>query len=312
MTFVKSDKTRKTKKKTISLSSRRRKCSDFTAPKPTCYKKSHLQDFVRDWNISNPSNKILINQHDTKQQIWETLRDYYGTDREERWIERTKHINKKNAKYSFAPVVPTEWRTNKNTWLSDEDIHNVMRLCEQNHEGFHFLEPAPIDFDAKTRYGTCAYSDLCNYTYKNLASTYNTFGAIFNTDKNHEPGQHWIALFVNLIKGEISYFDSVGKGPPPEINKLILRFQKQGNEYFKGTKKIRVNVNKTQHQQGNTECGIYCISFIYHMLITDNFNKFNVQRIDDKSISQLRAFFFDDIHGIYKSHTGRSLLLTND
>lgn len=293
------DKTRKVKHKPTSSTRKRRKCSNFTAPKPTCYKKSQLEDFARDWNLNNPANKITNIQHQSKQKLWDELRNRHGTDREETWVERTSHIDKKRAKTAFAPIVPNEWRKNKNAWLSDEDIHNVMSLCEKNYEGFHFLEPAPIDFDTKTRYGTCAYSGLCNYTYKDLATRYKTFGAIFNTDKHNEPGQHWIALFVNLEKGEISYFDSVGKGPPEEIQKLILRFEKQGNEYF-GMKKVKVNINKTQHQYGNTECGIYCLAFIYHMLETDNFTKFNIRRIDDKTISRLRAFFYDDIHGIYE------------
>ena len=75
----------------------------------------------------------------------------------------------------FRPKVPNEWNKNPNSWLSDADISRAMRRYEKKFPKFHFLEPAPIDFDTKDNYGRCAYSNLCNYSYSDLAKKYNSF-----------------------------------------------------------------------------------------------------------------------------------------
>lgn len=280
---------------------RRRKCSNFTAPQPTCYTRKQLIEFALDWNESNPQHSIMNLKQLKKGELWRELRKRHKTDQEDQWINKTRKVNKRRANESFAPIVPWS-KENKNAWLSDDDIHNVMRRCEHNFEGFHFLEPAPIDFDTKTAFGTCAYSGLCNYSYDELASKYKTFGAIFNTDTHDGPGQHWISLFVNLEKGMICYFDSVGDKPPAEIGTLIERFRNQGNAYFRKIKKqvkVHVHINKTRHQLGNTECGVYCIYFIYAMLLNGDFKAFERQRIPDLSMTKCRGFFFDDLNNIY-------------
>ena len=62
---------------------------------------------------------------------------------------------------------------------------------------------------------------------------------------------------------------------------------------------VSVRINKTRHQHGNTECGIYCLAFIHHMLTNGDFSIFDNERIPDNEIITLRSYFFDDIKGIY-------------
>tara|TARA_X000000368_G_scaffold184431_1_gene145631 strand:+ start:979 stop:1827 length:849 start_codon:yes stop_codon:yes gene_type:complete len=277
---------------------RRRKCSDFTNPKPTCYTKDDLLAFSSDWNSEHPENKIKNAKSLTKQNLWIELRKRHKTIHEDLWPKKTRKT-KKTSK-SFAPKVPSQWNKNPNSWLSDADILRAMRRYEKKFPKFHFLEPAPIDFDTKDHHGRCAYSNLCNYSYSDLAKKYNSFAAIFNTDPHDKSGQHWIAFFVNLKKGEISYFDSVADPPPKEVKNLINRFAKEGQAYLKN-KTIKVNYNKTRHQLGNTECGVYCLAFVHHMLINGNFDSFTQERIPDEKIVKLRAYFFDDVTGVYDS-----------
>ena len=97
-------------------------------------------------------------------------------------------------------------------------------------------------------------------------------------------------------KGEIYYFDSVGDDPPPEVQNLIERFRTEGAKHL--NKKIKVHINRTVHQLGNTECGIYCLAFIHHMLTNGDFNILQ-KRVPDDEIAKLRAFFFDDVQGVY-------------
>tara|TARA_Y100000389_G_scaffold204259_1_gene255916 strand:- start:9073 stop:10095 length:1023 start_codon:yes stop_codon:yes gene_type:complete len=282
--------------------SKRRKCSNFDTPKPTCYNMKQLEDLAKNWNTKNPNNKITIPPKDAevevwKNNLWNELKKRHGHGNEDKWIKIYDD--------AFAPEVPLDWEKDKNTWLSEDDIYDVMRNHVKHFNDFHFLDPAPIDFDEKTKSGACKFSGLCKYKYKDLADKYNNFGAIFNTDVHSGDGEHWIALFIKLKEGEISYFDSVGAKPPKEIKILIDRFEKEGNDYFKDNKinkTVKINVNKTKHQLGNTECGVYCLAFLHHMLTDGNFNIFSEQRISDENMTQWRAFFFDDRKGIYDNN----------
>lgn len=280
---------------------RRRKCSDFKNPKPTCYTKEQLIEFTSLWNKDHPSQKIKNAKSLNKLQLWNELRKRHNTSHEDHWISKTRKSNKLDRatlEESFAPKVPHDWFANPNSWLSDEDISKAMCIYEKKFKKFHFLEPAPIDFDTKDSLGGCKYSNLCNYTYEGLAKKYTSFGAIFNTDPHDKGGQHWISMFVNLKKGQIFYFDSVGDPPPREIKALIERLQTEGEKYL--NKKITVKHNETRHQLGNTECGVYCIAFIHHMLLDGNFDVFEQDRIPDEEIEKMRAYFFDDIEGVYE------------
>lgn len=272
---------------------RRRKCSDFTNPKPTCYTKGQLIEFANDWNKQNKDNKIKNIRSLNKTKLWLELRKRHKTVHEDQWSKKTRKSNSR-----FAPKVPNEWNKNPNSWLSDDDISQAMVRYKKKFPKFHFLEPAPIDFDVKDYSGRCAYSNLCNYTYPGLAKKYNSFGAIFNTDPHDKSGQHWIALYVDLKNGEISYFDSVSDPPPKEVKKLIERFKREGEIHLKD-KTISVNYNKTRHQLGNTECGVYCLAFIHHMIINGDFDAFAQERVPDNKIVKLRSYFFDDVTGLY-------------
>lgn len=276
----------------------RRKCSDFKSPLPTCYTRDELITLVEEWNDNNPKRKIVKTKSSTKTELWNKLRERHGNVNEDTWS------NSSALKAAFAPITRLSWKQNKNTWLDEDDIARVMKCFQKNFVKFHYIHPPPIDFDERDPINKqrCAYSILCNYNYKDLASKYNTFGVIFNTDVNDGPGKHWVALFVDLVKGEISYFDSVGDEPPKEVNKLIKRLKKQGNEYFKMNglnRKIKININRTQHQHERTECGVYCLTFIYYMLKIGEFDHFNSRPIYDFDIETLRGYFFDDGNRVY-------------
>tara|TARA_B100000902_G_scaffold391392_1_gene441971 strand:- start:4557 stop:5405 length:849 start_codon:yes stop_codon:yes gene_type:complete len=277
---------------------RRRKCSDFTNPKPTCYNRTQLVNLAKEWNKNNPKQKIKKLNSLSKIAIWKELRIRHKTDHEDKWVKNSNKTRRNLKTDSFAPKVPDSWEYQPNAWLSDEDISKAMSIYEKKFKKFHFLEPAPIDFDTKNPSGKCAYSNLCNYTYKDLAKKYDSFGAIFNTDPHDKGGQHWIALFVKLKKGEIYYFDSVGDPPPKEVKSLINRFSLEGAEYLQ-VPRISIRINKTRHQHGNTECGVYCLAFIHHMLTNGDFSIFDKKRIPDNEIATLRSYFFDDINGVY-------------
>ena len=48
-------------------------------------------------------------------------------------------------------------------------------------------------------------------------------GVIFNLDEHYKSGSHWVALYADLNKDQVYFFDSYGKKPEKRIRKLKAR-----------------------------------------------------------------------------------------
>jgi hypothetical protein len=55
-------------------------------------------------------------------------------------------------------------------------------------------------------------------------------GAVFNLDRHDESGSHWTAMFIDILLGELYYYDSVAQSVPDEIFDLAERVVSQGND----------------------------------------------------------------------------------
>ena len=83
----------------------------------------------------------------------------------------------------------------------------------------------------------------------------------------------------------ITFFDSTGSKITQEIQKFVDRIKDQGHKL---NPKINFNYEDsggTEHQYGNTECGIYSLFFIIHMLqdkTNESFYKNHI--ISDKDV----------------------------
>lgn len=74
---------------------------------------------------------------------------------------------------------------------------------------------------------------------------------VVNTDVSTEPGEHWIALFIDKNK-HAEYFDSYGL---PPINSHIINFLNQNS--------TSITYNTVTLQALNSSaCGAYCILFL--------------------------------------------------
>ena len=219
-------------------------------------------------------------------------------NKESCWIKQRAEFGKieSDVADSFAPESPEEWKKNPNEWLSSIEIMDVMKQYEKAYKCFDFIGPSPIDFDTKKLYGECVWDELCNFSVENQLKNGKTkIGIIFNTDPHDKPGQHWISMFVNIKNNSIFFFDSVGDKAPPEIMKLVERIKEQGLKL--NTKKVfKFDSNEgVEHQYGNTECGVYSLYFIVHMLedkTTDHYLKTHV--LKDEYINKFRHIYFND------------------
>ena len=74
---------------------------------------------------------------------------------------------------------------------------------------------------------------------------------IVNSDKSHEKGMHWFAIYAPL-NGYVEYFDPFGLRP---IHEEIYDFiKKNSNNYIYNNQQI-------QHLSSN-KCGLFCLFFI--------------------------------------------------
>ena len=274
------------------------------SPKPkgemnefSCYTNKSLYKLRDLWNARHPDVKIktsspkeihlLISEKLSgvcnKESCWLKQKDKFG-------------ILESDLADSFAPESPNEWKKNPNEWLSSVDIMDVMKQYESAYKCFDFIGPSPIDFDTKKLYGDCVWDELCNFSVEQQIKNGKTkIGIIFNTDPHNKPGQHWISMFINIKKKQIFFFDSTGDSPSPEIMKLVERIKKQGLEL---DKKIIFKYNSNEgveHQYGNTECGVYSLFFIVHMLedkLTEHYLKTHI--LKDEYINKFRKIYFNE------------------
>lgn len=239
------------------------------AAKDTCFAGDTLEKIKEEYNLDHQADPVLEKD---PEKLWQELNRRFSGKcaKEDCWLKQIKsqELRDRLAKLSFAPKQPREWKKNKNEWLSNFDIADVMKQYEDAHPGFHFIGPTPIDFDSRPNGDSkCVWQELCavsisTYVEKKITK----LGIVFNLDKHDESGSHWVSMYVDMDRDHpfIFYFDSAGGRIPREISALVKKITKQGQEiglkfrYFKNSRK--------QHQRGNTECGMYSIFFIVTML----------------------------------------------
>ena len=113
------------------------------------------------------------------------------------------------------------------------------------------------------------------------------FGIIFNLDEHYKSGSHWVSLFFDFSNKKIYFCDSVGKEPEKRIQSFINKIIKQMGDNYE------YKYNKTKHQKGGSECGVYSINFILRLLKGKNFDDMMNKRISDEKVNKYRFFYFN-------------------
>ena len=263
----------------------------------SCYSNKSLYKLRDLWNARHPDAKIKTNSpKEIHAQISKHLSGI--CNKESCWLKQKSQFGEVDSDVadSFAPESPSEWKKNPNTWLSSVDIMNVMKQYEKAYKCFDFIGPSPIDFDTKKLYGECVWDELCKFSVKEqLKSGKTKIGIVFNTDPHNKPGEHWISMFINIKKKKIFFFDSTGEKVPKQIMVLVDRIIDEGRSI---SPKINFEFDSNEgmeHQYGNTECGIYSLFFIVHMLedkFTENYLKTHI--LKDKYMEHFRKIYFND------------------
>lgn len=235
-------------------------------------------------DVLNPRKykKYLLSEFNTR------LGDKCATQKcwsEQSFINQMKKVARDELeKYTFRPDGPEgKWE-----WLNTLNIDDVMSQSEKTFSDFKYLGTVPIDFDDLQSLG------IKNLDYKKLYDSGKTkVGAVFNLDEHDQPGSHWVAMFSDIKKGEIFFFDSYGTRPEKRIRILMRRIAKFCESEL-GNKNIKVDYNKIRHQFGNSECGVYSLNFIKRMLRGDSFEKICESKTSDSKINKCRNVYFNN------------------
>ena len=168
------------------------------------------------------------------------------------------------------------------SWLSTVDLDNVLKQYELKYTDFKFLGAVPIDFEELTNFEINSI-DFNELIKKNITR----FGVIFNLDEHYKNGSHWVSLFFDLKNKKIYFSDSVGLKPEKRIEQYINKIIKLFGE------DLEYKYNKTKHQKGNSECGVYSINFILRLLKGKTFEHITNKRMPDEKINKCRNIYFN-------------------
>ena len=186
--------------------------------------------------------------------------------------------------HTFKPNKPSG---GKYQWLSTIDIRDVLKQYERKFKNFTFLGPVPIDFDD-------IHTEIGEINLKRLVKQKkNKMGIVFNLDKHNQSGSHWVALYFEFSNNrqEVNFFDSYGEPPHRRIKILMDRLVKMGQEQLNIN--INQNINRTRMQFANSECGVYSMNFILHLLLGDSFEKTTSNITLDEEMNARRNLFFN-------------------
>lgn len=271
----------------------------------SCLPINVLNLLKKSYNDTNPDNEILS---ETPRNIWKELKKRLRTCvKEDCWLDviSDEIYREKIEKYLFVPrpLLPVEWKSNPNAWLSNLDIDDVLSEYEKSYPYFKAIKTATIDFDE-----ICYVDDLCKLkNKKQLINLINSgkkkIGVVFNLDKMSEDGSHWVSLFIDLQDNFLFYFDSNGDKIPKEIKSFIDRIKGFCSQLENPIELQEYNNYKVQHQLENSECGMYSLFFIITMLtgkmnnlpfnsIDDKIQLFREPRIPDNYVNEFRKIYF--------------------
>jgi len=201
------------------------------------------------------------------------------------WVNQSfvKNIDDDEINYlTFKPKKPD----GKYQWLSTTDIKKVMIQYEKKFPEFVFIGPVPIDFDD-------IQTEIAEINFKKLKQKgINKMGIIFNLDEHYKSGSHWVAMYMEFSdsRNEINYFDSYGDMPDNRVQILMDRLIKQASTDL--NKKITKNINQTRTQFANSECGVYSMNFILHLIMGDSFKETTETIIRDDVMNSRRNIYY--------------------
>lgn len=284
----------------------------------SCFTLESLKKIAENYNKSN-NDKINLNS--SKEELVDVLNKKLSNVCSEQtcWLKLNiiKELEDEDINYNtFKPLGPSK----KYEWLNTNHINHVIHQYHNMNDDFIFLGTVPYDFEDLPILGfnDLNFSELYNNNKKKI-------GLVINLDEHYKSGSHWVALFANLEKKQIYYFDSTGRKPLKRIRKFINKIIKYMykstfneklsiNHLLNDISKKNIKLNKTinniinnfdvrynniQHQFDNSECGVYSIHFIIKLVNNNTFDDVINNIINDDDMHKYRNLFFRNVNFKY-------------
>jgi hypothetical protein len=181
---------------------------------------------------------------------------------------------------NYRPIGPE-----KNEWLWDSHIDEIMKQYHDVYPDFRFLGAVGLDCDERD------FCVLSNFNFADLdKGGIKRIGIIFNLGKYGSGGSHWTASYCDLNNGTIYYCDSGGKQPKANMNNFINAFK----QYYESTynRKPTYAYNKNSYQKDKSECGVYSCNFIIRSLRGESFEDIVSNPLNFSEISSCRNAYF--------------------
>ena len=252
------------------------------------YNKKNREDSIQ---LFDTLEKISPNEY-KKYLIFEFQKRFKNTLHSE-WINSNfiKNMAEEDREFLQNAVFRPEGPQGQFQWLSTIDINKTLLQYENKYPDFVFLGAVPIDFNELDYY---PFKKMDFNDFKKEGK--NRLGVIFNLDEHYKGGSHWVSLFADLEKGQIYFSDSYGRKPEKRINKFMNRIKDyiETCNNFQAKKEDIVDMrhNPTQHQRGNSECGVYSINFILRLLKGKTFDHLIQKRLTDEKVNKCRFRYF--------------------
>lgn len=287
---------KKTKRKRIKTHYKKKHCSpkqndlDFS-----CLSSDSLKILAKALNkevrTSNPIDYKRMDDQTLYLVICDTMKDNYQCGSEACWIQAQglmRALPKQESQYiqeHFRSMMPKTLSKDVKEWISNQEIDKMLRQYHKERVGFYYYDAAPIDFHK------CSVSDICSINLKeHLDNKEHQLGFVFNTDDSDGPGQHWIAYYVDLMSKNfdqpgIYFFDSFGSKPMKQVRDLTEKLKQQGSSL--GIEFL-VTHNPHSFQKNTFSCGFYCMHFLEHMILGNQFDDYLQSWPNDKQMIQYR------------------------
>ena len=249
-------------------------------------------------NVKNKENSIQLfdileelSPDDYKRYLLYEFQKRFKNSSHSEWVNSNffKNMTEEDKDFLQTAVFRPEGPQGQFQWLSTLDINKTLAQYENKYQDFAFLGAVPIDFN-----------DLDYYPFKNMnfnefrKEGKNKLGVIFNLDEHYKGGSHWVSLFTDLEKGQIYFSDSYGRKPEKRINNFMERIK----NYLETCNMDNIDMrhNPTQHQRGNSECGVYSINFIVRLVGGESFDSVVNNITKDEMMNQNRKIYFRNVN----------------
>lgn len=256
----------------------------------TCISLQDLQKIGVNINMTSGKNIIKINNN--KADLYKSIINVLGCT-DDMCVINSKQILAMNdaeiTQYTLRHPGPKDKK-----WLSTLDINRVLDQYNHVYKSFMFLGAVPIDF------AELPFLGISNINlYKLEQKGIHKIAVVFNLDEHYKSGSHWVALYSDLKKKQVYFFDSNGTRPEPRIANfmryivkyLIVRHNIPEDEILDINNEL-VTFNSIQHQFKNSECGVYSINFIIRMLQGSSFRSIILDRMSDDAMQLCRQVYF--------------------